>query len=58
MTSTKRLYVELKRLENEPIPLLFAKPLSDNILEWRFAIQGASDTPYAGGVYHGYASLM
>ena len=53
MTATKRLLIELNRLENEPVPLVFAKPLSDNILEWRFIIQGAVDTIYTGGLYQG-----
>eukprot|EP00605_Chrysophyceae_sp_TOSAG23-4_P000197 GSChrysophyteH1.ASY1.ANO1.233.1 assembled CDS len=50
-----RLRKELKRLHDDPIPLLVASPREDNILEWRFVMRGSDDSedPYRGGVYQG-----
>jgi len=51
--SAKRLRVELKRLMDDPVEMVVAAPLESNILDWRFVIKGASDGPYAGGVFMG-----
>jgi ubiquitin-conjugating enzyme E2 J2 len=51
--SAKRLRLELKKLKEDPTPLMLAEPLEDNILEWRFLLQGSADSPYAGGVFMG-----
>jgi ubiquitin-conjugating enzyme E2 J2 len=50
-----RLRKELKKLHDDPIPQLIARPREDNILEWRFLIKGNNDkdSPYAGGCYMG-----
>ncbi len=37
----------------EPVPNVQAHPSPDNLLEWHFALEGAAETPYARGVYHG-----
>ena len=51
--AVQRLQKELKNLNKEPLPGLRARPHPNNILEWHYCLEGASDTPYAGGVYHG-----
>uniref|UniRef100_A0A0N4ZHP1 Ubiquitin-conjugating enzyme E2 J2 n=1 Tax=Parastrongyloides trichosuri TaxID=131310 RepID=A0A0N4ZHP1_PARTI len=48
-----RLRKDYKNLIKDPIPLLEAVPLEENICEWHFCIVGAPDTPYLGGYYHG-----
>uniref|UniRef100_A0AC35TLM3 UBIQUITIN_CONJUGAT_2 domain-containing protein n=1 Tax=Rhabditophanes sp. KR3021 TaxID=114890 RepID=A0AC35TLM3_9BILA len=48
-----RLKNDFRHLQKEPIPFLEASPLESNILEWRYCIHGAPDTPYEGGYYHG-----
>lgn len=50
--STKRLTIELRNLNKDPIPYVIASPLEKNILEWRFVIKGC-DKDYIGGYYHG-----
>lgn len=52
-SAAHRLRIELKRFNDEPTPLFLAKPIESNIMEWRFAMKGAPETPYAGGIYHG-----
>jgi hypothetical protein len=37
----------------EPVPHITAHPLPNNLLEWHFVLEGAADSEYAGGVYHG-----
>lgn len=49
----KRLKIEHLNLQKEPVPLALARPKEDNILEWRFLIQGTEGTDYEGGFYHG-----
>ena len=53
MLSLKRLKVEHLNLLKEPVPYVLARPKEDNILEWRFLIQGTEGTDYEGGFYHG-----
>uniref|UniRef100_A0AC35UBC1 UBIQUITIN_CONJUGAT_2 domain-containing protein n=1 Tax=Rhabditophanes sp. KR3021 TaxID=114890 RepID=A0AC35UBC1_9BILA len=48
-----RLKKDFRQLQKEPIPFLEASPLDSNILEWRYCIHGAPDTPYEGGYYQG-----
>jgi ubiquitin-conjugating enzyme E2 J2 len=49
----KRLRKEYLRLLKEPVPLVQAVPLESNILEWHYCVEGAPDTSYQGGRYHG-----
>ncbi|KAJ3372806.1 Ubiquitin-conjugating enzyme E2 6 [Allomyces arbusculus] len=49
----KRLTKEYKAIVVSPPPLLTARPLENNILEWHFLLHGPPDTPYHGGVYWG-----
>lgn len=55
MTSVylNRLRKELKEIKKNPIENLRASPKEDNILEWHYVIEGAKDTPYENGFYHG-----
>lgn len=53
MLSLNRLKSENIRLTKDPVPNVIAKPLPDNIYEWRFVIRGCSNTPYENGYYHG-----
>ncbi|KAJ2359349.1 Ubiquitin-conjugating enzyme E2 6 [Coemansia sp. RSA 2618] len=49
----KRLNKEYLAMQKNPTPLITAKPLETNILEWHYVVRGPSDTPYEGGEYHG-----
>lgn len=51
----RRLTKELKALQKDPMqsPKISVQPLEENILEMHYVIEGSSDTPYAGGIYHG-----
>ena len=40
MMSTKRLRIEYVNLNRDPVPLVVAKPMESNILEWRFVMKG------------------
>lgn len=37
----------------DPVDHIQAHPNPNNILEWHFAMEGPSDTHFAGGIYHG-----
>jgi len=52
-TAVQRLRRDAARLAKDPVPYVVAVPLSANILEWHYVVQGPSDSPYAGGFYHG-----
>ncbi|XP_074599030.1 ubiquitin-conjugating enzyme E2 J2-like [Brevipalpus obovatus] len=52
-TCTKRLKEEYLDILRDPVPLVIAHPLPDNILEWHYVIRGAEGTPYENGIYHG-----
>ena len=47
-----RLQHELRELSGEGPGNCSAGPVADNIMHWQAAIQGPSDTPYAGGVFY------
>jgi len=49
----KRLTKEYATMQKEPPPFVWAAPEEKNILNWHFIIRGPSDSPYAGGEYHG-----
>uniref|UniRef100_A0A7S0UMR0 UBC core domain-containing protein n=1 Tax=Polytomella parva TaxID=51329 RepID=A0A7S0UMR0_9CHLO len=48
-----RLQKEYRSLLKDPVPNITAHPASGNILEWHFVLEGAADSEYEGGVYHG-----
>ncbi|KAJ7811234.1 UBC-like protein [Mycena olivaceomarginata] len=49
----KRLTKEYVTMRREPPPFVWAAPDEKNILTWNFLIRGPSDSPFAGGEYHG-----
>eukprot|EP01023_Acetabularia_acetabulum_P027063 TRINITY_DN2560_c0_g2_i13.p4 TRINITY_DN2560_c0_g2~~TRINITY_DN2560_c0_g2_i13.p4 ORF type:complete len:224 (+),score=33.72 TRINITY_DN2560_c0_g2_i13:2092-2763(+) len=48
-----RLQKEYKLLKKEPVSCLKTHPNPSNICEWYYAIEGAEDSPFEGGVYFG-----
>ncbi|KAJ6471877.1 UBC-like protein [Mycena sanguinolenta] len=51
--ASKRLSKEYVTMQREPPPFVWAAPEEKNILTWNFLIRGPSDSPFAGGEYHG-----
>ena len=51
--SIRRLQQELRDISNDPEYNYEVVPIEDNIFEWHFSIQGAPDSAYEGGIYHG-----
>ena len=49
----KRLGKEYKKLQEDPVPNLLARPLESDIFQWRFLFKGEDDSPYKGGLYMG-----
>ena len=49
----QRLRKEFAALQKKPLEGIRAAPLESNILEWHYVIEGAKDSPYKGGFYHG-----
>jgi ubiquitin-conjugating enzyme E2 J2 len=47
----KRLRKDLRDFQKAPPEGMRTKPLEDNILEWHFVIEGATNTAYEGGWY-------
>jgi ubiquitin-conjugating enzyme E2 J2 len=50
--ATHRLLREYTHIQKTEVPNILARPLENDILEWRFAIFDLPD-PYSGGIYHG-----
>jgi len=48
----KRLNIELKELQDNPIENCSAGIIDNNINEWCATIFGPSDTPYTGGIFN------
>ena len=57
MAGIKRLQKEYRDLMKEPMDNCIAKPLEDNLFEWRFIFKGEKETPYENGIYMGKISL-
>eukprot|EP00887_Chlorella_sp_A99_P003305 scaffold9.g3305.t1 len=51
--SVKRIMQELREIASDDNPDIVAEALEENIFEWHFAIRGAWDTEFEGGIYHG-----
>ena len=45
-----RLMRDLKKLQNEPMPDIHAKP-TENLMVWKAVIIGPQDTPWEGGTF-------
>eukprot|EP00803_Ostreobium_quekettii_P002319 evm.model.scf_2143.1 EVM.evm.TU.scf_2143.1 scf_2143:23542-24291(-) len=52
-----RLQREYRALLKDPVPGIEAHPQPNNLLEWHYVLQGAEDSHYAGGLYHGKISF-
>lgn len=48
-----RLRKEYKQLTTNPVDNIRACPKETNILEWHYVIQGAKNSDFEGGYYHG-----
>ncbi|GMH33001.1 hypothetical protein BSKO_00835 [Bryopsis sp. KO-2023] len=48
-----RLQREYKALVKEPVPNVTAHPLSKDVLQWHYVLEGSKGTEYEGGVFHG-----
>ena len=51
-----RLKKEYKQLCTNPVENIRACPKESNILEWHYVLQGAKDSDFEGGYYHGIFS--
>lgn len=49
----KRLRTEFVALQKKPLEGIRAAPLESNMLEWHYVMEGAKDSPFEGGFYHG-----
>ena len=52
MAGTLRLKTELKQIQTNPPSNCAAFPKGDNLFHWQAQIYGASDTPYANGIFN------
>ncbi|XP_073283467.1 ubiquitin-conjugating enzyme E2 32-like [Primulina huaijiensis] len=55
--AVKRILQELKEMQSNPSDDFMSLPLEENIFEWQFAIRGATDSVFEGGIYHGRIQL-
>mmetsp|Transcript_21289 Transcript_21289/g.42214 ORF Transcript_21289/g.42214 Transcript_21289/m.42214 type:complete len:415 (+) Transcript_21289:54-1298(+) len=49
----KRIFADVRELQEEGSGEYWAEPLEDNIFEWHFTIRGPKATDFEGGCYHG-----
>lgn len=49
----KRIYADVKELQNHPSSRYFAAPLEENLFEWHFTIRGPAGSDFEAGCYHG-----
>jgi ubiquitin-conjugating enzyme E2 D/E len=49
---TRRLIVELRKINEEPIENCSAGLISNDITKWKATIIGPTDTPYEGGIFN------
>ncbi|XP_076031535.1 ubiquitin-conjugating enzyme E2 J2-like [Oratosquilla oratoria] len=52
-SASARLRADYMRLKRDPVPYVTAEPLTSNILEWHYVVEGPEQSPYEGGYYHG-----
>uniref|UniRef100_A0A1D1ZZH7 UBC core domain-containing protein n=1 Tax=Auxenochlorella protothecoides TaxID=3075 RepID=A0A1D1ZZH7_AUXPR len=51
--AVKRILQELRECQQDDNPDVLATAAEENLFEWHFAIRGAWDSDFAGGIYHG-----
>ena len=52
--STKRLRKELRRIQDDPIPLVTARATEKSLFKWFFVLEGPEETPFEGGHFLGH----
>tara|TARA_B110000091_G_C13396359_1_gene302273 strand:+ start:87 stop:416 length:330 start_codon:yes stop_codon:yes gene_type:complete len=52
-----RLRKEYKAMQTKPVDSIRAEPDERNILEWHYVLEGAKNSPYSGGFYHGVVTF-
>ena len=48
----RRIIKETQRLLQEPVPGITAIPSEENVRHFQVSIEGPSDSPYEGGIFH------
>eukprot|EP01119_Soliformovum_irregulare_P013021 TRINITY_DN3432_c0_g1_i1.p1 TRINITY_DN3432_c0_g1~~TRINITY_DN3432_c0_g1_i1.p1 ORF type:complete len:1126 (+),score=389.91 TRINITY_DN3432_c0_g1_i1:135-3512(+) len=48
----KSLMSDLKQIRDDPLPLVSAQPLHDDMFTWHANLVGPENTPYAQGIFH------
>jgi len=48
----RALMRDLKEIEKNPLPLVSALPVEDNMFIWHCNLKGPEGTPYAGAIFH------
>ncbi len=49
----RRIYADIKEMQDDPSDQYHAMPLDDNLFDWHFTLRGPEGTDFEGGVYHG-----
>jgi len=55
--AVKRILREMRELAEDASPAYHAEAVEEDIFEWHFAILGAEDSEFEGGIYHGRVLL-
>ena len=53
----KRILREMREMAEDASPAYHAEAVEEDIFEWHFAILGAEDSEFEGGIYHGRVLL-
>lgn len=51
-SAVRRLLRDLSDLQRNPLPLVSARPLPNNLFKWHVNLCGPSNTAYEGGIFH------
>ena len=55
--AVKRILREMREMAEDASPAYHAEAVEEDIFEWHFAILGAEDSEFEGGIYHGRVLL-
>ena len=55
--AVKRILREMREMAEDASPAFHAEAVEEDIFEWHFAILGAEDSEFEGGIYHGRVLL-
>lgn len=50
--SVQRLLADLREIHNNPLHLVSAAPLEDDVFTWHVNLLGMEGSPYEGGIFH------